>query len=74
MLRRVIIGAGALGLVLVVYGLYGSHNPAPAKPAAPIPTITIAPTSTAPAVPSRSMPGVRNIRLRPGWKGRVQGF
>lgn len=67
MLRRLTIGIGALGLVLVVYGLYRGGNPAPAKPVLPVPTSTLAlGAASAPVSQQQSLPGTGGVTFAPG--------
>lgn len=72
MLRRLIIATGTLGLILIGFGIYRSHNLAPERVLPPIPELTLTPMS-APAS-QREIPGIKNLQIAPGKEATFEFF
>jgi hypothetical protein len=64
MLRRLIIATGTLGLILVGFGIYRSHNTPTEKPMPSLPEVTVA-TASAPAS-QEAVTWARDLRIAPG--------
>ncbi len=72
MMRRLIIGCGTLGAILVAFGLYRSRNVLPEKPLPALPEVTVA-TATAP-VAQQTIPGLKNLWVAPGKEANFEFF
>jgi lipopolysaccharide export system protein LptC/lipopolysaccharide export system protein LptA len=72
MVRRLMIATGTLGLILILFGLYRSQNPPPAKPVPALPEITLSPTG-GPAT-QQAISWIRDLRVAPGKQATFEVF